>query len=61
MKLATLRNGRDGALVVVSKDLSRCASAGEVAPTLQYALDNWAAVAPALEDLEEDIESEDAG
>jgi fumarylacetoacetate (FAA) hydrolase len=61
VKLASLQNGRDGTLVVVSKDLSRYASAGEVAPTLQYALDNWAAVAPALEDLALDIESQDAG
>ncbi|MEO1426577.1 MAG: 2-keto-4-pentenoate hydratase, partial [Pseudomonadota bacterium] len=34
MKLATLKNGkRDGALVVVSHDLSRCVSAAPFAPT----------------------------
>lgn len=52
MKLATLRNGRpDGHLVVVSVDLSRCVSAGRIAPTLQAALDGWEAARPALEEL----------
>jgi fumarylacetoacetate (FAA) hydrolase len=52
MKLATLKNGsRDGALVIVSRDLSRCVSASAIAPTLQAALDNWDAVAPRLEQL----------
>ncbi len=42
MKLATLPNGTpDGQLVVVSRDLSRCASAGAVAPNLQTALEQW--------------------
>ena len=49
MKLATLKNdSRDGQLVVVSSDLSRYADASSVAPTMQYALDNWAAVEPEL-------------
>ncbi len=61
MKLASLKSGRDGALAVVSKDLARCALVDDVAPTLQFALDNWAEVAPALKDLAADIESEDAG
>ncbi len=61
MKLASLKSGRDGALVVVAKDLSRYVLADDVAPTLQYALDNWVEVAPALEDLAEDIENADAG
>ena len=39
MKLASLKSGRDGLLVVVSRDLSRCAEANAVAPTLQAALD----------------------
>ena len=40
MKLATLNDGtRDGRLVVVSRDLSRCAKADAIAPTLQAALD----------------------
>ncbi|TDI62393.1 MAG: 2-keto-4-pentenoate hydratase, partial [Alphaproteobacteria bacterium] len=41
MKLASLNEGRDGRLVVVSKDLKRMTSAGHIAPTLQQALENW--------------------
>jgi fumarylacetoacetate (FAA) hydrolase len=48
MKLASLKQGRDGALVVVSRDLSRCVSAGHIAPTLQHALDHWDEAAPRL-------------
>jgi len=43
MKLATLkRGGRDGTLVVVSRDLSRCRAVPAIARTLQAALDDWA-------------------
>ena len=42
MKLASLKSGRDGRLVVVSDDLAWCADAGHIAPTLQAALDDWA-------------------
>ena len=50
MKLATLKaGGRDGTLVVVSRDLARCQAVGGVAPTLQKALDEWDAVRPELE------------
>ena len=48
MKLASLKHGRDGSLVVVSKDLSRATSASTVAPTLQAALDDWANCEPKL-------------
>ncbi|HEV7606302.1 MAG TPA: fumarylacetoacetate hydrolase family protein [Steroidobacteraceae bacterium] len=49
MKLATLkRGGRDGRLVVVSRDLAHCQLVPGIAPTLQAALDDWAAVAPRL-------------
>ena len=41
MKLASLKHGRDGKLVVVSKDLSRYTSAEPIAQTMQEALDNW--------------------
>ncbi len=61
MKLASIKSGRDGSLVVVSKDLSRCVSAADIAPTLQAALDNWAEVAPQLETLAATLESGDAG
>lgn len=57
MKLATLKDGtRDGRLVVVSKDITRYCEAGKIAPTLQYALDNWDEVAPDLEVLYRDVE-----
>lgn len=59
MKLATLDNGtRDGKLVVVSKDLTRCSAAGYIAPTLQAALDDWERIAPELELLARDVEHE---
>jgi fumarylacetoacetate (FAA) hydrolase len=48
MKLASLKGGRDGRLVVVSHDLSRYLPAGKIAGTLQQALDNWAACEPGL-------------
>ena len=57
MKLASLKHGRDGRLVVVSKDLTRCADAGSVAPTLQAALDDWAAAVPRLSELAEALEA----
>ena len=57
MKLATLKHAgsRDGRLVVVSDDLTRCTSAALVAPTLQAALDDWARAAPRLEELAEGL------
>jgi len=42
MKLASLKSGRDGRLVIVSKDLSQAVYAEGIADTMQYALDNWA-------------------
>ena len=54
MKLATLKEGgRDGTLVVVSRDLKRAVRADEIAPTLQQALDNWDNTAPRLNTLSE--------
>jgi len=49
MKLASLKHGRDGALVVVSRDLSRAVKVPGVAATLQAALDSWAQAKPKLE------------
>lgn len=52
MKLATLKaGGRDGKLIVVSRDLTRAAAASEVAPNLQAVLDDWHAKAPKLAQL----------
>jgi fumarylacetoacetate (FAA) hydrolase len=50
MKLATLKTGgRDGTLVVVSRDLALCQRVPAIAPTLQAALDDWITIAPQLE------------
>ncbi len=58
MKLATLPGPtRDGALVVVSHDLSRCVPAADVVPTLQVALDSWSDAGPRLQALAEALES----
>lgn len=58
MKLATLKNGtRDGRLVVVSRDVTRCADATRIAPTLQVALDAWARTAPQLAELAASLET----
>ncbi len=58
MKLATLRDGsRDGRLVVVSNDLTSCTAVGHIAPTLQAALDNWASLAPRLQEVAASLES----
>ncbi|WP_267397411.1 MULTISPECIES: fumarylacetoacetate hydrolase family protein [unclassified Sphingomonas] len=58
MKLASLKHGRDGTLVVVSADLAWYADASHIAPTLQAALDDWDAMLPALGNLATDLEHE---
>ena len=57
MKLASLKAGRDGRLVVVSRDLSRAADASAIAPTLQGVLDDWDAAAPRLVELADALEA----
>ena len=49
MKLASLKDGRDGQLIIVSRDLSCAVKADDIAPTLQAALDEWDLIAPQLE------------
>ena len=56
MKLASLKSGRDGRLVVVSRDLAWCAGADAVAPTLQAALDEWERCEPLLRGLADSLE-----
>ena len=56
MKLASLKWGRDGRLVVVSNDLAWCVEANDVAPTLQAALDDWERCEPLLKGLAESLE-----
>lgn len=58
MKLASLKSGRDGALVVVSDDLAWYAPAADIAPTLQAALDNWDTAGPRLLALATDLNHE---
>lgn len=57
MKLASLKGGRDGRLLVVSRDLSRAADASAVAPTLQAAIENWDAAAPRLQEMADSLEA----
>lgn len=58
MKLASLKNGsRDGLLVVVSRDLSRCVAAPAVAATMQQLLDSWAQLSPKLEQVYQALNS----
>ena len=58
MKLASLKHGRDGRLVVVSDDLAWYADAGAIAPTMQAALDDWDRVAGDLANLAVDLNHE---
>jgi fumarylacetoacetate (FAA) hydrolase len=55
MKLASLKHGRDGRLVVVSRDLKRCITVPEIAGTLQEALDRWEALSPKLQEVSESL------
>lgn len=55
MKLASLKGGRDGRLVVVSDDLAWFAYAGHIATSLQQVLDDWDVLAPKLALLATDL------
>ena len=58
MKLATLnQGGRDGTLVVVSRDLRRCRAVPAIARTMLAAMDDWAAVEPQLRQVYEALNS----
>jgi fumarylacetoacetate (FAA) hydrolase len=56
MKLASLKGGRDGRLVVVSNDLAWYTPADRIAFTLQDALDDWDVCGPELSGLAESLE-----
>jgi fumarylacetoacetate (FAA) hydrolase len=57
MKLGSLKEGgRDGTLVVVSRDLTRAVQATGIAPTMQRALEDWSNLAPRLNALFEALE-----
>ncbi len=52
MKLGSLKEGgRDGTLIVVSRDLARGVRATGIAATLQQALEDWSNIAPRLNAL----------
>jgi fumarylacetoacetate (FAA) hydrolase len=56
MKLASLPDGRDGRLVVVSHDLAWYTPADHLVPTLQAALDDWDRSEPVLQALAIELE-----
>ena len=56
MKLASLKSGRDGRLVVVNKAMNRYVSVTEIALTLQNALDNWSTCGPSLRKISQALE-----
>ncbi len=61
MKLGSLKEGgRDGTLIVVSRDLSRAVRATGIASTLQAALEDWSNLAPRLNALSESLNGGDA-
>ncbi len=54
MKLGSLKEGgRDGTLVVVSRDLTKAVRASGIVPNLQRALEDWSNIAPRLNALSE--------
>ena len=58
MKLGTLKSGgRDGTLIVVSRDLSRAVQVGDIAATLQAALDDWESTSTALQGVAANLEA----
>jgi fumarylacetoacetate (FAA) hydrolase len=61
MKLASLREGRDGRLVVVARDLKTCVAVPDIAPTLQRAIDDWSKTAPQLTRVFELLNAEKIG
>jgi fumarylacetoacetate (FAA) hydrolase len=56
MKLGSLKEGgRDGTLIVVSRDLTRAVRATGIADTLQRALEDWTNAAPRLNALSDSL------
>ena len=61
MKLGSLKEGgRDGTLIVVSRDLTRAVRATGIAGTMQQALEDWSNLAPRLNALAQALEAGDA-
>ena len=56
MKLATIdSNTRDGKLVVVNHELTKAVAVSQIAPTMQFAIDNWAKVENELKNVYENL------
>ncbi|MGH8400095.1 MAG: fumarylacetoacetate hydrolase family protein [Gammaproteobacteria bacterium] len=51
MKLASLKSGRDGTLIIVDRRLEHAVKVPEIAASLQQALENWSTVAPKLKSI----------
>jgi len=60
MKLASIKEGRDGRLVVVSRDLKTATFVDHIAPTMQAALDSWVDAEPKLQAVSDKINAGDA-
>ncbi len=61
MKLGSLKEGgRDGTLIVVSRDLARAVRATGIADTLQRALEDWSNLAPRLNALSDALNAGEA-
>ena len=60
MKLASLRHGRDGRLVVVSRDLKTMLPVDSLCPTMQMALDSWTTMAPKLQAISDALNKGEA-
>jgi fumarylacetoacetate (FAA) hydrolase len=61
VKLASLRHGRDGRLVLVSRDLKRSLAVPDIAPTLQAALEEWEVAGPLLAERAASLERSEVG
>lgn len=60
MKLGSLKEGgRDGTLIVVSRDLTRAVRATGIVDTLQHALEDWSNIAPRLNALSDRLNAGD--
>ena len=59
MKLASLKSGRDGRLVVVSRDNEWATDTSDIYPTMQSALDNWSEAEPKLRERSERLNRSD--
>jgi fumarylacetoacetate (FAA) hydrolase len=57
VKLASLKSGRDGRLIVVDRALERAVDATAIAPTMQAALDRWGEAEPKLRELAADLKA----